>query len=237
MFAKSTPLASLITACSIVMIAGPAFGASSEFATPQPTVIVDSKVVGQPAQPLLSQAELWVQKRSDPDQLELAKTEKKKKRPVRKFVKALGKELGTMTDSMGKDLVLAFSVQDIDPYDQEKAPTDRPAIVLEFSLVDGTTAYLRRFLDGSFAIEGGFEDGTVIVPTKQAQDFIIKYPNGAKGRIVRDGSTITVYRPDDTVTKLTKNDSGGYDINNTKLGYMGSARPDPTGIQYELGTW
>lgn len=191
------------------------------------------------------QAEAWVQNKVSPWLTPSdADVEKKKhKGPVRSFCKAVAKgtakELGTSFSDMAKDMVLVFSVQDIDPYDQSKGPPpNRPAIVLKMNLVDGSSCYLRRFPDGSYAVEDGFANGTVFLPRKETRDYLVKYPNGFQGRMVKtpDGN-ITIYRPDRTETTFTKNASGGYTAQNTKLGYLGEARPDSTGVNYEVGAW
>lgn len=163
------------------------------------------------------------------------------KGPVRSFMKAVAKgtasEFGADSKSMAEDMVFVFSAQDIDPYAKKGPPTDKPAIVLKFNLIDGSSSYLRRFPDGSYCIEDGFADGTVLIPNED-NSYLVKYPNGAKGRLVRqpDGTTI-VYRPDNTTTTISKTNSGGYSVRNSKLGYMGEARPDRTGVNYELGVW
>lgn len=190
------------------------------------------------------QAEEWVEKKNSPWLTEAdSETEKKKhKGPVRSFVKAVAKgaakELATSAEDMAKDMVLVFSVQDIDPYEQKGVPKNRPAIVLKMTMADGSNCYLRRFPDGSYAVEDGFANGTVLIPRKETSDYLVKYPNGVQGRMVKDTSgTITIYRPDKTVTTFAKTAAGGYTVNNTKFGYMGDARPDSTGVNYEVGTW
>ncbi|MBP7861228.1 hypothetical protein KA183_06065 [bacterium] len=190
------------------------------------------------------QAEEWVKSKNSPWLTpEDGETEKKKhKGSVRNFIKAVAKgtakELGTSAEDFAKDMVLVFSVQDIDPYEQKGVPTKRPAIILKFTMVDGSNAYLRRFPDGSYAIEEGFANGTVLIPRRDKDDYLVKYPNGARGRMVKDNTgTITIYRPDQSVTTVAKTAGGGYKVNNTKFGYMGDARPDSTGINYESGQW
>ncbi len=190
------------------------------------------------------QAEEWVKSKNSPWLTEAdSETEKKKhKGPVRSFVKAVAKgaakELATSAEDMAKDMVLVFSVQDIDPYEQKGVPKNRPAIVLKMNMVDGSSCYLRRFPDGSYAVEDGFANGTVLIPRQESGDYLVKYPNGVQGRMVKDNSgTITIYRPDKTVTTFAKTAAGGYTVNNTKFGYMGDARPDTTGVNYEVGTW
>lgn len=189
----------------------------------------------------LTQAEKWVQSRSMPGFILQDTGKKKHKAPVRSFVKkaakGLANEVAASAEGMAKDAILVFSVQDIDPYDKKGPPANRPAIVLEMTMVDGTTAYLHRFPDNSFAVEGGFADCTVMVPGKQGE-FIIKYPNHVQGRVEFQGSnTIIVHRPDNTTTTFSKTASGSYSVSNDKFGYMGTARPDSTGVQYEVDNW
>jgi hypothetical protein len=190
------------------------------------------------------QAEEWVLKRTSPWLLpgDAVKEKEQHKGPVRHFVKSVAKgtakELGTSLHHMGQDMVFVFSCQDdLDPYDKSAPPSDKPAIVLKFNLVDGTACYLRRFPDGSYAMEDGFVDGTVIVPDEKGT-YLVKYPNGARGKLVRktDG-TIEVHRPDNSITTFSKTSSGGYTARNSTIGYMGEARPDRTGVHYELGEW
>lgn len=188
------------------------------------------------------QAEEWVVNRTSPWLLpgEAVKQKEQHKGPVRSFVKSVAKgtakELKTSMHNMAQDMVFVFSVQDIDPY-EKSAPTDKPAIVLKFNLVDGSSCFLRRFPDGSYAIEDGFADGTVLLPEEGAS-FLVKYPNGVNGRLVRQSSNTTlVYRPDKTITTISKTNSGGYSVRNDKMGYIGEARPDRTGVHYELGEW
>jgi hypothetical protein len=182
-------------------------------------------------------AEQWVAHRTEPLAQQQAEEAKKKKHPVRKMVKAIGANYHHAAEEMGKDMAFVFS-SDYDPYDKKNPPVDKPAIVLEMSMVDGSTAYVWRFPDDSFAIQGGFADNTVIVPIKnENNEFVIKYPNGATGRVERKGDTTKIFRPDNSVTTIKKASSGDYTITNDKIGYMGEAHTDPTGLQYELGSW
>lgn len=190
------------------------------------------------------QAEEWVKNKNSPWLSEADNQTEKKKHsgPVRSLIKGVAKgtakELGASLDGLAKDMVLVFSVQDIDPYEKKGPPKNRTAIILKFNLVDGSSCYLRRFPDGSYAIEDGFANGTVLIPRMETQDYLVKYPNGVQGRMFKDNAgTITIYRPDKTVTTVAKTPSGGYKVHNTKFGYMGDARPDDTGLNYELGTW
>lgn len=195
------------------------------------------------AQVKVWQAEEWAKTRNSPWLTkDDAETDKKThKGPVRNFVKAVAKgtakELGTSAGDFAKDMVLVFSVQDIDPYEKKGPPKNRTAIILKFTMMDGTNCFLRRFPDGSYAIEDGFADGTVLIPREDTNDYLVKYPNNTRGRMVKHGDNVTIFRPDNTTTTVEKTMSGGYKVHNTKFGYMGEARPDSTGINYETGQW
>ena len=188
----------------------------------------------------LTQAEIWVRDRNNPGGKSAALLAQEKKHPVKSFFHAVAKgtaqELGASAHDMAQDMVFVFSVQDINPYDKTSPPSNRQVVVMEFTMVDGSTAYLHQFPDGSYAIENGFADGTVINPTSPTH-YIIKYPNGVSGTVVRQNDQVTVYRPDHTITTAKKEPSGSYRISNSKFGYMGEARPDDTGNQYGIGTW
>ncbi|MBS1957792.1 MAG: hypothetical protein JST89_26640 [Cyanobacteria bacterium SZAS-4] len=189
------------------------------------------------------QAEQWAQTRNSPwlSKDDAEQDKQKHKGPVRSFVKAVAKgtakELGTSASDFAKDMVLVFSVQDIDPYEKKGPPKNRTAIVLKCNMVDGSSCYLRRFPDGSYAIEDGFADGTVLIPRRDTNDYLVKYPNGTRGRMVKHGDDVTIFRPDNTTTTVEKTAAGGFSVRNTKFGYMGEARPDSTGINYETGQW
>lgn len=206
-----------------------------------PDLSATPNLAGQnaPAAPL-SQAEIWVRDRFNPGGQSAAQMLQQKKHPVKSFFKSVAKgtaqELGASAHDMAQDMVFVFSVQDIDPYDKTRAPSNKQCVVMEFTMVDGSTAYLHQFPDGSYAIENGFADGTVMVPTSPT-NYIIKYPNGVSGTVVRQSDQVTVYRPDHTITTVKKEPSGNYRISNSKFGYMGEARPDDTGNQYGIGAW
>lgn len=188
--------------------------------------------------PANTMADQWVAHRTEPLAQQQAEEAKKKKHPVKNICKALAANYHQSMADMGKDLAFVFTASDWDPYNKTSAPVDKPAIILELNLVDGSTAYIWRFPDDSFAIQGSYLDNSVIVPIKgENNEFIIKYTNGLTGRVVRKGSTTTIYRPDNTVTTVEKSASGDYRISNDKIGYMGEAHADPTGVQYELGSW
>lgn len=109
--------------------------------------------------------------------------------------------------------------------------------MMQFNLVNGSICYLLHFPDGHYAIEDGFADGTVLLPAED-KSYQVKYPNGAKGRLVKESATTTVvYRPDNTTTTISKTAAGGYTVRNSEQGYMGEARPDRTGVNYEVGQW
>lgn len=195
------------------------------------------------AQAKVWQAEEWAKTRNSPwlSKNDAEEDKKNHKGPVRNFVKAVAKgtakELGTSASDFAKDMVLVFSVQDIDPYEKKGPPKNRTAILLKFTMMDGTNCFLRRFPDGSYAIEDGFADGTVLIPRQETNDYLVKYPNNTRGRMVKHGDSVTIFRPDNTTTTMEKTMSGGYTLRNTKFGYMGEARPDSTGINYETGQW
>lgn len=189
------------------------------------------------------QAEEWAKTRNSPWlSKDDAETDKKKHTgPVRSLIKGIAKgtakELGTSAADFAKDMVLVFSVQDIDPYEKKGPPKNRTAIVLKCTMLDGSNCYLRRFPDGSYAIEDGFADGTVLIPRRESGDYLVKYPNNTRGRMVKHGEDVTIFRPDNTTTTVEKTASGGFTVRNTKFGYMGEARPDSTGLNYETGQW
>jgi hypothetical protein len=185
-----------------------------------------------------TEAEKWVDHRNEPLWQQQAEEQKAKKKPVKNFLKSLKANYKEEMGDMGKDMALLLSVGDKDPYEISKPPIDKAAIIMAINFIDGSTGYVWRFPDDSFAIEGSYLDNTVIVPIKnENNEFIIKYPNGVTGRVVKQGETTTIYRPDHTTTTVQKTGSGDYTINNSKLGYMGEAHGDPTGVNYELGTW
>jgi len=171
---------------------------------------------------------------SVPDAMKAAMPQKRKG-PVRRFVHGLGKELGTEFGDMGKDMVLLFSAQDIDPYEKEVDKT-KPYELMQIVWVDGSEASLIRYPDGSLKVVGGFSDGTVIVPRGQGE-YTVLYPNGVRGKMEKlSEGTWKIYRPDHTITSITKTMSGALSISNDKSGYMGTATPDTTGLRYEFAT-
>ena len=168
----------------------------------------------------------------DPLGLKPQSEKKQKRKPVRRFIKGVGTELGKSADYFGKDLFMFLSVQDIDPYEKDHPDFSKPCDVLKYQLVDGSQATLRRYPDRSFRVFGSIFDGTVMIPAA-GDDYVIKYPNGTRGKVVTQGSLVKVYRPDDTITTFKKTMSGRYEVSNDKLGYMGTATPDRTGISWE----
>jgi len=161
---------------------------------------------------------------------------KTKKGPVKIVTKALASELSYDSGAMLKDSILVFSAQDIDPYDKRNPPTDKPYTALECRMVDGSAASLIKYPDGSGKVVGGFADGTIIAPTGN-DTYIVAYPNGVRGKLVRQpGGIFKVYRPDDSITTFKKTMSGSYEITNDKIGYMGTARTDQLGMQYEFSS-
>lgn len=162
-----------------------------------------------------------------------ASSTKKKKRKKFKVIRGLGKELAKSGEYLAKDLSLFLSVQDIDPYEKKSPPLNKPCVVLQIQYTDGQRCSLIRFPDRSFRAKGSIFDGTVLIPDGD-KTFIVKYPNGARGKLVRINSNlIKSYRPDGTVTTMQKQMGGQFSIRNDKQGYLGSARTDRSGITYE----
>jgi hypothetical protein len=158
---------------------------------------------------------------------------KKGVRPIRLLAKALTSELGTDASGMLKDSMFVFSAKDFDPYDK-KAPTNKPYTLLEMQMIDGSEASLIKYPDNSGKIVGGYADGTIIAPSGP-KTFIVAYPNGARGKLVKvSGNEYDIYRPDNTVTRITKTMAGDYEMHNSKLGYIGTARTDTEGMQFEM---
>jgi len=158
---------------------------------------------------------------------------KKGHHPVRLVAKALASELGTDASGMLKDSMFVFSAKDFDPYDKS-APKNKPYTLLEIQMIDGSEASVIKYPDNSGKIVGGYADGTIIAPAGP-NTYIVAYPNGARGKLVKvSGNEYDIYRPDNTITRITKTASGDYDIKNNKLGYMGTARTDTLGMQFEL---
>jgi len=158
---------------------------------------------------------------------------KKKNGPAKYTLKGLGQELGSNAKGMAEGMVFVFSAQDIDPY-AKKAPTDKPYTMLTVALVDGSICSIVKYPDNSKKVVGGFADGTIIAPLA-GNTFVVGYPNGARGKLVSlPGGGYKIYRPDDSVTTFQKQVSGRYSITNDKLGYMGEANPDRSGLSYEF---
>ena len=157
---------------------------------------------------------------------------KKKNGPAKYLVKGVTQELSSNAKGIGEGLVFVFSAQDLDPYNKS-APTDKPYTALSVALVDGTTCDVIKYPDGSAKVAGGFADDTIIAPL-DAKTFVVGYPNGARGEMVKIGQSYKIYRPDDSVTTIEKTMSGRYSITNDRLGYMGDAMSDRTGLSYEF---
>jgi hypothetical protein len=93
---------------------------------------------------------------------------------------------------------------------------------------------LIKYPDNSGKIVGGYADGTIIAPSGP-KTFIVAYPNGARGKLVKvSGNEYDIYRPDNTITRITKTAGGDYEMSNNKLGYIGTARTDTEGMQFEM---
>jgi len=158
---------------------------------------------------------------------------KKGHHPIRLVAKALASELGTDASGMLKDSMFVFSAKDFDPYDKS-APKNKPYTLLEIQMIDGSEASVIKYPDNSGKIVGGYADGTIIAPSGP-NSYIVAYPNGVRGKLVKvSGNEYDIYRPDNTITRITKTASGDYDIKNNKLGYMGTARTDTLGMQFEM---
>ncbi len=174
------------------------------------------------------------------DAQQAQKEQKRSKRgPVRRAVRSsanfIGNEVGQTAQGIGRDLVFCLSVQDIDPYER-KAPTNKPYQVANFRTVDGGMCSLTKYPDSSCRVDGGFADGTIIAPTA-SNEYVVGYPNGARGKLVKTGSQVKVYRPDKTVTTFEKTLSGNYKIHNSKIGYMGEGLVDQTGMRFDFGSF
>jgi hypothetical protein len=160
---------------------------------------------------------------------------KKKKGPIKVVTHALSSEFGTESKNMLRDSILLFSAQDIDPYDLS-APKDKPYTLCEATMIDGSSASVIKYPDNSAKIVGGFADGTIIVPIGQ-NTWIVAYPNGVRGKLVKESSALyKIYRPDESVTTIKKTMSGDYDISNNQIGTMGTLRTDQLGMQYEFNS-
>ena len=161
--------------------------------------------------------------------------EKKKNGPVKLVAKGVASELGYNASNMMKDAVLVFSARDIDPYDQGP-PTNKPYTALEVRFIDGSQGSLIRYPDNSGKVVGSYLDGTIIAPVNR-NTFIVAYPNGVRGKMVKESNNeYKIYRPDNSITTIKKTMSGDYSISNDKIGYMGTARTDQLGMQYEFNT-
>ncbi len=160
---------------------------------------------------------------------------KTKKGPIKVMAHALKGEFSNDSKNMLRDSILLFSAQDIDPYDRS-APTDKPYTLCEARMVDGSQASVIKYPDGSGKVVGGFADGTIMAPSG-SNTWIVAYPNGVRGNLVKESSSIyKVYRPDDSITTIKKTMSGGYSISNDKIGTMGDLRTDQLGMQYEFNS-
>lgn len=160
-----------------------------------------------------------------------AQPQKKKKHKV---LKALAHEFSTEMGDLGKDMALAFSVQGFDPYDMPENP-NIPYVAAEAQFIDGSSSHIIKYPDQSLRVQGGFLDGTYACPQGEGGLYIVQYPNGAQGKLeMTPGVGAVIYRPDNTYTKITKTGSGGYRVENNKIGYMGDITPDTTGLSYEF---
>lgn len=148
----------------------------------------------------------------------------KKRGPIRKVFRAIGSEVANDSANLLKDSIFVFSAQDIDPYTSKK-PSKKPYVSYEMRIVDGSSATVTKFPDGSSRIDGSYLDGTILAPLAP-RAMVIAYPNGARGKMVKEGNEVKIYRPDKTITTLKQTMSGTYEATNDQLGYLGSARPE-----------
>ena len=148
----------------------------------------------------------------------------KKRGPIRKVFRAIGSEVANDSANFLKDSIFVFSAQDIDPYTAKK-PSKKPYISYEMRIVDGSSATVTKYPDGSSRIDGSYLDGTILAPLAP-RAMVIAYPNGARGKMVKEGNEVKIYRPDKTITTLKQTMSGTYEATNNQLGYLGSARPE-----------
>lgn len=181
-----------------------------------------------------SEPKKWMAEQyEEDDPLGMTEASTKKKKHKHRFIKGLGKELKKSGEYLAKDLSLFLSVQDIDPYEEKGPDFSKPAVVLVIRYTDGQKCSLVRFPDRSFRAVGSIFDGTVLIP-QSSSTFLVKYPNGARGKLKRINSNlIKSYRPDGTVTTMQKQMSGRFRISNDKQGYLGMASTDRSGITYE----
>jgi hypothetical protein len=150
-----------------------------------------------------------------------------------KILKGLGKELSIGMGDLGKDLVLALSVQGNDPYEMPENP-NIPYIAAEAHFVDGSSCAVYRFPDRSLRIKGSYLDGTYACLQPDGL-YIVQYSNGARGTMKITGEGCEVIRPDNTVTTVERKGSGSaLRVSNNKLGYMGDVNKDETGLNYEF---
>lgn len=144
--------------------------------------------------------------------------------PLRKMVHGIAGEFAADASMFVKDSIFVFSAQDIDPYVTKPDPK-KPYEAFELRIVDGSSAIVTRFPDGSAKVEGSYLDGTICAPLSRGS-WVIGYPNGARGKLVQDGRNLVLYRPDKTITTMKPGMDGGYDAVNSKLGFIGTARPE-----------
>ena len=135
---------------------------------------------------------------------------------------------------LGKDMALAFSVQGFDPYEMPENP-NIPYVAAEAQFIDGSSSQIIKYPDKSIRVRGGFLDGTFACPTDDSGGYLVQYINGAQSKMeMTPGVGAVVYRPDGTITKIQKTGSGGFRVENNKIGYMGDITPDTTGLSYEF---
>ena len=158
----------------------------------------------------------------------------KPSRKKHRILKGIGKDLGTSFSDMGKDLVLVFSVQDYDPYEQHSRPKG-PYVLGEARFNDGSSAEIIKFPDNSLRVKGSVMDGTYACPDETGNKATVYYPNGVQGTMKRlPGGGLEIFRPDKTITTIKKNMDGSYRISNDKAGYIGDINTDQSGLNYEF---
>lgn len=157
-------------------------------------------------------------------------TDPKKKK--HKVLAGLKHELGMEMGDLGKDMFLAFSVSGKDPYEMPAHP-DIPYVWAEAQFIDGTSSHVYKYPDNSWRMQGGFLDGTYACAQADGS-FLIQYPNGAQGKMKMFDNGAEIWRPDQTITTVTKTGDNAYRVVNSKIGYMGDITPDTTGLSYEF---
>lgn len=231
-FVLSALLSSSLPALSQAAV-GSATGASSPTLSVQTGAPADSAAAQAAAAAAKQEAfivsELQGLHNLNPDPLQTCEAAQpgkpeKHRGPLRKMVHGIAGEFAADASMFVKDSIFVFSAQDIDPYVTKPDPK-KPYEAFELRIVDGSSAIVTRFPDGSAKVEGSYLDGTICAPLSRGS-WVIGYPNGARGKLVQDGRNLVLYRPDKTITTMKPGMDGGYDAINSKLGFIGTARPE-----------